>query len=171
MYTADYFISKLGLEAHIEGGYFKQIYKNSFYTSDEGYPYNFEGDRSLSTTIYFLLRSGQVSKFHKLKFDEVWFYHYGCSMIIHMIDNKGEYRSVRLGLDIEKGEMPQVLVPANVIFGAEPLESDTFSLVSCLVSPGFDYRDFILYEEKDLFYLYPEHTDIIKKLNGRKCLR
>ena len=168
MYTADYFISKLDLMGHIEGGYFKEIYKNSFYTSDVGYPFNFEGDRTLSTTIYFLLKSGQVSKFHKLKFDEIWFYHYGCPMIIHMIDDTGEYKNIKLGLDIEKGELPQVLVPANVIFGAEPLESGTFSLVSCLVSPGFDYRDFILYEEKDLCSMHPEHTDIIKKLNGKK---
>jgi predicted cupin superfamily sugar epimerase len=85
-----------------------------------------------------------------------------------MIDNNGEYKSVRLGLEIEKGEMPQVLVPANVIFGAEPSESDSFSLVSCMVSPGFDFRDFILYEEKDLCSIYPQHTEIIKKLNGIK---
>ena len=168
MYTADYFISKLGLEGHIEGGYFKEIYKNPFYTSGEGCPYNFEGARALSTTIYFLLKSGQVSKFHKLKFYEIWFYHYGCPMVIHMIDDAGEYKSVRWGLDIEKGEMPQVLVPANVIFGAEPLENDTFSFVSCLVSPGFDFRDFILYEEKELCLMHPGHADIIKKLNGKK---
>jgi predicted cupin superfamily sugar epimerase len=168
MYTADYFISKLSMDRHIEGGYYKEIYRNSFNISHEGYAYEFEGDRALSTTIYFLLEWGQVSKFHKLKFDEIWFYHYGCPMIIHMIDNNGEYKSVRLGLEIEKGEMPQVLVPANVIFGAEPSESDSFSLVSCMVSPGFDFRDFILYEEKDLCSIYPQHTEIIKKLNGIK---
>jgi uncharacterized protein len=168
VYTADYFISKLGLEGHIEGGYFKEVYKNSFYTSDEGYPFNFEGNRALSTTIYFLLKSGQVSAFHKLKFDEIWFYHYGCPMVIHMIDEQGKIKSVKLGLNIEKGELPQGLVPADVVFGAEPLEHDNFSLVSCLVSPGFDFRDFILYEEKDLCSMYPEHTDIIKKLKAKK---
>jgi uncharacterized protein len=104
MYTADYFISKLGLEEHIEGGYFKEIYRNAYKMSDQSYAYKFEGERALSTTIYFLLKSGQVSKFHKLKFDEIWFYHYGCPMIIHMIDDKGMYKSVKLGLDIENGE-------------------------------------------------------------------
>lgn len=168
MYTADYFISKLGMDGHIEGGYFKELYRNSHSISDSGYPYGFEDERALCTTIYFLLKSGQVSKFHKLKFDEIWFYHYGCSMIIHMIDDKGNYSSMRLGLDIDNGDIPQVLVPANVIFGAEPADSDSFSLVSCMVSPGFDYRDFVLFEEEELCISFPEHTDIIKKLNGKK---
>jgi uncharacterized protein len=165
MFTADYFISKLGLEPHIEGGYFKEIYRNSYLFSDEGYSHIFEGNRSLSTTIYFLLKSGQVSSFHKLKFDEIWFYHYGCPIIIHTIDNKGEYKSLRLGLNIENGEMPQVLIPGGVIFGAAPSENESFSLVSCLVSPGFDFKDFILYKQKDLCLLYPKHKDIICKLN------
>lgn len=170
MYTADYFISKLNLEGHIEGGYFKEVYRNSFDTTGEGYKYNFEGVRALSTAIYFLLKSGQVSKFHKLKFDELWFYHCGCPMVIHMIDEQGEYSRAILGLDIERGELPQILVPSNTIFGAEPLEVDTFSFVSCMVSPGFDYKDFYLYEEKELIDMYPKHQDIITRLNGPRTV-
>lgn len=165
MYTADYFISKLGLETHVEGGYFKEVYRNSMLISSEAYPVAFEGERPLSTTIYFLLKSGQVSKFHKLKFDELWFYHDGCPMLIHMIDEKGGYQSVRLGLKLEKGETPQILVPANVIFSAEPMEEQSFSLVSCLVSPGFDFRDFILYDGKALCEMYPEHKELIGRFN------
>jgi len=166
LYTADYFISKLGLEGHIEGGYFREIYRNSFNTGCKGYKHDFVGERALSTTIYFLLKSGQVSKFHKLKFDELWFYHYGCPMLIHMIDEQGSYKSAALGLNIDKGELPQILVPSNTIFGAEPLDADTFSFVSCMVTPGFDYRDFYLYEEKELIDKYPEHQGIITRLNG-----
>lgn len=166
MYTADYFINKLGLEAHVEGGYFKEVYRNELEISTEAYPIPFEGERALSTTIYFLLKSGQVSKFHKLKFDELWFYHYGCPVMIHMLDEKGGYQKLELGLDLEKGEMPQVLVPANVIFSAEPLAEDSFSLVSCLVSPGFDFRDFILYDGNTLSEMYPEHEEVIRRFNG-----
>ncbi len=168
MYTAEYFISKLKLETHIEGGYFKEIYRNPFTITDKGYTYSFEGDRALSTTIYFLLKSGQVSKFHKSKFDEIWFYHYGCPMVISMIDENGTYKSVKLGLEIENGEKPQVLVSANTIFGAEPLLNDSFSLVSCMVSPGFDFRDFILFGEKELLERYPEYSEIIKKLSKKE---
>ncbi len=81
-----------------------------------------------------------------------------------MIDNKGAYKNLKLGLDIENGEMPQILIPANVIFGAEPLENASFSLVSCMVSPGFDYRDFILYKSDELCLIFPQHSEIIKKL-------
>lgn len=168
MYTAEYFISKLDLESHVEGGYFKETYRNAYCTTSEGYPFQYEGNRALSTTIYFLLKSGQVSKFHKLKFDEMWFYHYGCPLVIHMIDDKGNLSSIKLGLDIEKGEKPQVLVPAGVVFGAEPLEEDAFTLVSCMVSPGFDFRDFVLFDEEELCQQHPKHVEIIKRLNGRK---
>lgn len=168
MFSADYFISKLGLKSHIEGGYFKEIYKNSFDITDNDFSFDFEGKRSLSTTIYFLLKSGQVSKFHQLKFDEIWFYHYGCPMIIHTINNSGEHQQSKLGLNIEMNETPQVLIPANTIFGAEPMENNSFSLVSCLVSPGFDFRDFKLFDEKELCILYPKNEAIIKKLNGKR---
>jgi uncharacterized protein len=166
MYTAEYFIDKLGLEAHIEGGYFKEIYRNSFEISSEGFSHALEGKRSLSTTIYFLLKSGQVSKFHQLKSDEIWFYHYGCPILIHMIDENGDYKCVRLGLHLEAVEMPQILIPANVIFGAEPLNDNSFSLVSCMVSPGFDFRDFKLFEANELSLMFPKYLEIIQKLNG-----
>jgi uncharacterized protein len=167
MYSSDYFISKLGLEPHIEGGYFKETYRNSFEIPDDEYPMDFVGKRALSSIIYFLLESGQVSKFHKLKFDEIWFHHYGCPILIHIIDENGEYHTETLGLNLIAGEKPQVLLPAGVIFGAELLDENSFSLVSCLVSPGFDFRDFELFSQENLSLLYPEHTEIIKKLHGK----
>jgi uncharacterized protein len=167
MYTADYFIDTLNLKAHIEGGYFKEIYRNPHEISDEELLVTFETIRSLSTTIFFLLKSGQVSKFHRLKFDEIWFYHYGCPITIHMIDENGGYQSVVLGLDVGSGQMPQILIPSNIIFGAEPMNDNSFSLVSCMVSPGFDFRDFELYEADNLSRLFPQHFEIIQKLNGK----
>jgi hypothetical protein len=163
IYSADYFIEKLALEPHIEGGYYKEIYRNSTMISDDQYLHKFEGERALSTTIYFLLKSGQVSKFHKLKFDEIWFYHYGCGMDIHIIDENGKLKTEKLGLNIENGESPQILVPANHIFGAEPNQNDSFSLVSCLVSPGFDFRDFVLYNENELRTMFPQNATLISK--------
>jgi predicted cupin superfamily sugar epimerase len=166
MFTESYFITKLGLEEHPEGGYFKELYRNSHLIGDSEWPLAFEGKRSLSTTIYYLLKSGQVSKFHRLKFDEIWFYHYGSPLVIHMIDEQGNLNHVRLGLNMESGESPQVLVPANRIFGAEVIEKDSFSLVSCMVSPGFDYRDFEILTGNDLTAQFPQHRDIIIRFNG-----
>lgn len=166
MFTENYFITQLGLEDHTEGGYFKEIYRNSHGIDDSELPFDVEGKRSLSTTIYYLLKSGQVSKFHKLKFDEIWFYHYGSPLYIHMIDELGNLKCEKLGLNIESGENPQVLVPANRIFGAEVIERNSFSLVSCMVSPGFDYRDFEILQGKDLIKQFPQHREIIIRLNG-----
>jgi predicted cupin superfamily sugar epimerase len=166
MFTADYFITKLGLEAHVEGGYFKELYRNAHTISDSGLPMKFEGKRPLSTTIYYLLQSGQVSKFHRLKFDELWFYHYGSPLLVHMIDSNGNLKSAKLGLNVENGEIPQIVVPSNSVFGAEVVDNDSFGLVSCMVSPGFDYRDFELFTAKTLIKLYPEHEKIIARLNG-----
>ncbi|WP_346354771.1 cupin domain-containing protein [Azotosporobacter soli] len=163
-FTADYYINTLQLEGHIEGGYFKELYKNSQTVlankSDE--------KRALSSTIYYLLKSGGVSKFHKLKSDEIWFFHDGSPLLIHMIDSAGVLRSVKLGLDVANGQLPQVLVPAGTIFGAEVAEKDSFGLVSCMVSPGFDYKDFQLCSYQELAEKYPKYLDLIKRLSAAK---
>jgi len=166
MFTADYFIAKLGLEAHIEGGYFREIYRNARSMEGKCLRPAVEGERSTATTIYFLLKSGQVSKFHRLTSDEIWFYHYGSPLIIHMLAPDGRLQSQRLGLNIENDEMPQIVVPSNTIFGAEVAEENSFGLVGCMVSPGFDYRDFTLFSGEELINLYPQHKGIIERLNG-----
>ncbi|HEX3030306.1 MAG TPA: cupin domain-containing protein [Clostridia bacterium] len=166
MYSSEYFITNLNLEKHIEGGYFNEIYRSTHMIDDSVLKNRYEGRRALSTTIYFLLESGQFSRLHELKSDEIWFYHYGSSMLIHLIDQKGKYKSVKLGLNLEKGELPQVLVTADTIFGAEVLEEDSFSLVSCMVSPGFDYKDFRLYTADELINRFPSHKEIIMRING-----
>ncbi|GMQ56397.1 cupin domain-containing protein [Vallitalea sediminicola] len=163
MFNAEYFIEKLELSPHIEGGYYREIYND---TSNNIAIENYEGKRSLSTTIYYLLKSGQVSKFHKLISDEIWFYHYGTSLAIHMIDEQGKYSKAILGLNIEEGELPQLIVPANTIFGAEVVEDGDFTLVSCMVSPGFDFKDFKMYSRCELINEYPEYNEIIDRLNG-----
>ena len=164
MYNAEYFISKLSLEPHIEGGYFKEVYRSSLEISSRVILASLNGKRNLSTTIYFLLKSGQFSKFHRLKSDEIWFYHFGSPMVVHTIDDKGEYKPFRLGLNFEKDEKPQVLISSGFIFGAEPANKNSFSLVSCMVSPGFDFRDFTLLKELELLDMYPGHANIIRKL-------
>ena len=156
MLKAKYFIDYLGLEPHIEGGYCKELYKNRRWV--EGRP--------LSSTIYYLLKSGQVSRFHRLKSDELWLYHYGAPLLVHQINVEGILTTQTLGLGVEQGERPQITVPANTIFGAEVPEPESFCLVSCVVSPGFDYRDFELLSSEELCCQFPQLQDIIKRLSG-----
>ncbi|WP_442598696.1 cupin domain-containing protein [Neobacillus sp. D3-1R] len=155
--NAQYWITNLGLLPHPEGGYYK-----STYASDAVIPGIKE--RKLFTSIYFLLGSNDISHFHRLKSDELWYFHGGSSLTVHVIDESGEYKEMKLGLNFEKGEVPQVLVPKNTIFGSSVHEEDTFSLVGCMVSPGFDFEDFELFDQEELLELYPQHEKIIRKM-------
>lgn len=159
---ANYFITKLGLELHPEGGY----YQSTFSSEEEIDAFGVQ--RNLFTNIYFLLKSGDVSHFHRLKSDEVWYYHGGSSLTIHVIDALGNYQEMKLGLDIENGELPQAIVPKNTIFGSSVMEEDTFALVGCMVSPGFNFEDFELFTQGELIATYPQHEEIIRKLAYEK---
>ncbi|AIF44380.1 cupin domain-containing protein [Virgibacillus sp. SK37] len=161
---AAYYISKLGLEAHPEGGYYKSTYESEEAISDKELTVNFEEQRKLYTSIYFLLTSEDVSHFHRLKSDELWYFHAGSPLTIHMIKRDGQYEEVKLGLNLEDGEIPQVVVPKGTIFGSSVMEKHTYSLVGCMVSPGFDFQDFELFTQEQLLSNYPQHKEIIKKL-------
>lgn len=154
MKTAEYYIKNLNMDPHIEGGYFKE----SFISNDEA-----RKDKKLWSSIYFLLRTGEVSNFHRLKSDELWYYHDGEALTIYMITPEGELITSQLGKNIENGEMPQVLVPKGYIFGSA-MNNDGYSLVGCMVSPAFDYKEFELFDREYLLNLYPEHKEIILKL-------
>ena len=159
-----YYISKLGLEPHPEGGYFKRTFESQEQITDQELTVHFEGKRMLYTSIYFLLTSNDVSHFHRLQSDELWYYHAGSPLSVHMIDENGEYTEHKLGLNLENGEVPQVLVPKNTIFGSSVKDRETFSLVGCMVSPGFEYQDFELFTQEELLLKYPEHKEIIMKI-------
>lgn len=154
MKTAEYYIEKLEMLPHVEGGYFKQSF-----LSEQSY----NTEKKLWSSIYFLLRTGEVSNFHRLKSDELWYYHAGESLTIYMITPKGKLITKQLGINIENGDSPQVLVPKGYIFGSA-MNNNGFSLVGCMVSPAFTYDDFELFKRNDLLNLYPEHQSIIKKL-------
>lgn len=159
---AKYYIQHLGLEAHPEGGYFK-----STHASEETLD-AFGATRKHYTSIYFLLGEGDISHFHRLKSDELWYFHGGSSLIVHVIDEEGNYVEHKLGLDIENGEYPQVLVPRNSIFGSSVVANGAFSLVGCMVSPGFDFEDFELFTQRELLEKYPQHEQIIRKMAYEK---
>ena len=154
MKTSEYYIEKLEMIPHVEGGYFKESFLSESFVSE---------DKKLWSSIYFLLRTGEVSNFHRLKSDELWYYHAGQSLTIYMITPDGNLITKQLGLNIENGESPQVIVPKGDIFGSA-MNEDGFSLVGCMVSPAFEYKDFELFKRNDLLKLYPEHQAIINKL-------
>jgi predicted cupin superfamily sugar epimerase len=162
--TAEDIIKHMGLERHPEGGYYKEFYKSNTIVPLKEEEGTFEQTRYSATSIYFLLSAGDISTFHRLKFDEVWYYHSGSPLDIYMINQGGELSIKRLGAELIKGEEPQILVSAGTIFGAKCPDDSLYTLLGCMVTPGFDFGDFELFSRSELLALYPRYHDIIIKL-------
>lgn len=163
MNTAEYWIQNLNLQPHTEGGFYREVYRCSIEVENNVLPTGYDGSRRLATSIYFLLRSGDVSRFHRLRSDELWYYHSGSAVKIVIIDQEGNKSTKMLGLKVEKAEQLQVLIPAGSIFGAEILEENSYGLCGCMVSPGFEFSDFSVFDKEDLIQAYPKHADLISK--------
>jgi uncharacterized protein len=106
----------------------------------------------------------EVSRFHRLKSDEIWYFHAGSSLMLYIIDAGGELKQFALGLNAAQGELPQIIVPRGSIFGAIVSQADSFTLMGCMVSPGFDFNDFELFSRDALLKEYPQHAEIIGRL-------
>ncbi|MGM0496856.1 MAG: cupin domain-containing protein [Bacteroidota bacterium] len=152
--NANYWINKLQLKEHTEGGYFREVYRKK----DNIY------GRDLATSIYYLLPSGMPSKLHRLRNDEVWYYHLGSPLKLFFFSQTRGLEEHKLGPNPEKSQEFSKVIPAETIFGAEVIEQDSFSLVSCNMSPGFEYEDFELLSREKLINLFPDYTELIKKL-------
>lgn len=142
------------LQAHPEGGYFKQIYAE--FNDDSS------SHRPAYTSIYFLLSPDSPSHFHRLTCDEIWYYHSGSPLTIHCLHPDGSYQAVKLGLDTSQEEIPCFRVPAGTIFGSTVDTNYTF--VSCACVPGFMYEDFELLTKEALLQEFPAHQAIINQL-------
>ncbi len=154
-------VEALKMKSHPEGGFYKETYRSSGVVPKEVLGGDFSGVRNYSTAIYFLLTSDNFSAFHKIKQDEIWHHYQGASLDIHVIDPEGVYTKYCLGVNLEKGEYPQVVVPAGCWFASGVADAQGYSLVGCTVSPGFDFDDFVLAERALLIAQFPEYKNVI----------
>jgi predicted cupin superfamily sugar epimerase len=131
MTTADDIIARLGLTPHPEGGHYRETFRDAA-------P---DGGRAASTAIYFLLKRGERSHWHRVDAVEIWHYHAGAPLRLDIAD--GEKReSIVVGPDLDAGERPQGIVPTQAWQAAESLGD--WTLVGCTVAPGFDFAGFVL---------------------------
>jgi len=165
MKNATYWIEKLGLQKHPEGGYYKEIYKSKEFIAKDALPTRFSGKRAFSTSIYFLLNKKEVSAFHRIKQDEIWHFYAGSSLTIHIIDQQGRYSIAQLGRYFEKGSSFQVVIPAGSYFAAAVHNPASYSLMGCTVAPGFDFADFEMPSQSKLLKLFPQHAALIKRFS------
>lgn len=162
--SAEYYIKKLGLEKHPEGGWYREVYRSNETIKNEHLPERFSGERHHSTSIYFMLTSDTFSAFHRIKQDELWHFYAGSTVTIYMIDNEGGYSEIMLGDNLDNGDVFQCVIPKGVWFGASVNLPDSFSLVGCTVAPGFHFDDFELAKRRELLLNFPQYKGIIERL-------
>jgi predicted cupin superfamily sugar epimerase len=162
--NADYWIKKLQLTPHIEGGAFREVYRSPLSVPGHCLPILFQGDRNICTSIYFLLQQGQFSAFHRIASDELWHFYFGDPLLIHEINHSGMLITHRLGHDPEAGEKFQTVIKAGNWFASVPATGGAYSLVGCTVAPGFDFAEFELAERATLSRQYPGHAELIGAL-------
>jgi len=162
---AQHLIARLGLEKHPEGGHYRETYRSEESILAQYLPERFAGGaRSFSTAIIFLLADDDFSALHRIKSDEIWHYHAGGTLLIHEVDQSGRYTRHRLGGDCGEEVSFQIVVKAGSWFGASLEAQDSFALVGCTVSPGFDFRDFEMADRGELLRLYPCAREVIERL-------
>jgi hypothetical protein len=145
-----YWIERLGMQPHPEGGYYSEVYRSEWWIPVEEMP----APRRVLTTIYYLLEGKAFSAFHRIKSPESWFFHKGMPLLIYSFEE--EKLICRELSDREEGSL-QVTIEPGIWFAARLKGQKGFTLVSCAVAPGFEFEDFELADRKDLLDEYPEH--------------
>lgn len=131
--TPEALIDKLGLVPHPEGGHYAETYRAA-------------GDgRAPVTAIYFLLQAGERSHWHRVDASEIWLWHAGAPLTLRLSPDGQSETMLRLGPAFAEGQMPQHVIPPHAWQSAES-EGD-WTLVSCVVAPGFDFKGFVLAAE------------------------
>lgn len=142
-------IRSYALEQHPEGGWFSEVYTSEGSTEEREY----------AGSIYFLLAENEISHFHQIDCEELWFFHEGCGLVLHIIDLNGNYRKKTLGNDCSKGEAPMIAVKKGEIFAAENLRADGYTFISCVTAPKFRYSGFRLVPKEEV-----QRADLPEKL-------
>jgi hypothetical protein len=130
--SAEDVIRLLDLKPHPEGGYYRETFRDC---------QTIDGDRAASTAIYFLLKRGERSHWHRVDAAEAFHWHAGSPLELRIHTNAGT-QALRLGPDLALGERPQAVVPARAWQAAESLGD--WTLVGCTVAPGFRFEGFEL---------------------------
>lgn len=156
--TPAYWINHLDLQPHLEGGFYKEVFRSGIAVNKAGYA----DVRQACTSIYYLLEGKDYSGFHRLASDEIWYFHKGAPLHIHAIDSEGTYTVYELS-DSATGAL-SVVIDAGLWFAAGIPSGESFTLVSCAVAPGFEFAEFEMAEQDTMIELYPQHSGLLERL-------
>ena len=136
MPSAQDIINQLELQPHPEGGHYRETFRDV----------SGAGGRSFSTAILFLLKRGEVSRWHRVDAVEIWHWYAGAPLWLGRASEKGApVEELTLGNDVMQGQSPQIVIPAHHWQSARSLGD--WTLVGCTVAPGFDFAGFELAAE------------------------
>ena len=168
MRTVQELILKLGLQPHPERGYYRETYRATAavqlerQVSRPGTSHT----RAASTAIYFLITANEPATFlHRLVSDEVFHLYDGGPLEILRLFPDGTWDVAVLGMDLDAGERPQIVIPAGTWFGTELGAGASHCLVGCTVAPGFEFADFELAQGPELEVRYPAAADRIRRMS------
>lgn len=151
-------IESLGLEPHIEGGFYRRTYQSPHAISTTA------GDRHLMTSIYYLLTDDQpIGHLHKNRSDILHFFHSGSPIHYYIITPDGQLQTATLGPDPQRGHHFQLLVKSGS-WKASQLHDGEYALISETVAPGFAYDDMRLAEPETIKKEFPQHWPNIEHL-------
>ena len=155
----NYWVEKYNMMDHIEGGKFQYgLYASNFKVNLTGFE---DLERLGTSTCYYMLNSKEPGKFHKLKGDECWLFHDGTPLTMYLMnETSGDIQTKLLGLC--DGCDPLICVKGGTIFGE--IGGEQYTFVSLETVPGYDDRDFTLYEKEELLNKYPQNKEIIEKI-------
>ena len=156
--TVSHWIATLHLQPHPEGGYYKEVYRSPNQVTRK----DSDETKSACTSIYYLLEGEDYSGFHRIKSDELWYFHKGSPLHIHVINEEGIHETNELS-DTATGSL-SLVVKAGLWFASEIPSKSGFALVSCAVAPGFEFSEFEMAKKDELTAAYPVYKDILVRL-------
>ena len=162
--TAQDWIDHLGLEAHPEGGYYRETYRTDESIPEASLPERFDEARDVATLIYFLLPAESFSALHRIQQDEVWHFYAGAPITLHQIAPDGTYTTQTLGRAVTDGQKLHTVVPAKTWFGATVDVDESYGLAGCTTAPAFEFADFELADRAALTETFPQHEGVIQRL-------
>jgi predicted cupin superfamily sugar epimerase len=153
----DELVEQLGLEPHVEGGYFRRTFQADHRDRID----TAHGPRYTMTSIYYLLtRESPVGHWHLNRSDIVHFFHLGAPVTYYLIHPDGRLETVVLGPDPSQGHQLQLAVRGGT-WKASRLGDGDYGLISEAVAPGFEYEDMSLGKRDSLLELFPQHAGLI----------
>jgi uncharacterized protein len=150
-----------------EGGYYARTWESEEIIPHSALPDRYSAQRLAGTCIYYLLDPNSFSEIHRLQSDEIYHFYLGDPIELLMLHPNGSSKTVQVGSDIEKGQIPQLVIPKNVWQGSRLVSGGGFALIGCTVSPGFDFADYEAGSRAALIHAYPQYMDQIKALTRK----